>query len=227
MADSLFDLLLPATCLWCQAAPALLCQECVSTLPAAHIPLVRGDTERPFRGAAFTQLDSRASSLLHEVKDRHQTAFLRALGKPMAASFDFWLSELGLQSARLVPIPASAHGWRSRGFNVAELIARELFRHSRFSLELSRVLGYAREVDDQRALNAGQRAENLSGAFEVVRPSRFKNSPPIVIVDDVVTTGATILAARAALDEGGFPSVGFFGFAETFLKNAPRSSKWV
>ena len=227
MADSLFDLLFPAACLWCRTEPALLCQKCLATLPAAHIPLVRGDTERPFRGAAFSQLDSRASSLLHEVKDRHQTVFLRALGKPMAASFDFWLSEMGLQSARLVPIPASSHGWRSRGFNVAELITCELIRHSRFSLELSRVLGYAREVDDQRALNAGQRAENLSGAFEVVRPSRLRNTPPIVIVDDVVTTGATILAARAALDAVGLQAAGFFGFAETFLKNAPRSSKWV
>lgn len=227
MADSLFDVLFPVTCLWCQAEPALLGQKCLATLPATPIPLVRGGAERPFRGAAFSQLDSRASSLLHEVKDRHQTAFLRALGQPMAASFDFWLGEMGLQEARLVPIPASSHGWRSRGFNVAELMARELIRHSRFSLELSRVLGYAREVDDQRALNAGQRAENLSGAFEVIRPSRFKNSPAIVIVDDVVTTGATILAARAALDAVGLQAAGFFGFAETFLKNAPRSSKWV
>ena len=226
MPVSILDLVFPSVCLWCSEQSGLLCERCLDRLPKTAIEVFRGEG-MSFRGAAFGRLDAHAKLLLHEVKDRQQTAYLKAIGPHLAASFDNQLEHLGWQSAQLVPIPPSQRGWSSRGFNPAESLVRELVRHSRFPLKLTRAIEYRRTVDDQRVLSASQRSQNLAGAFVVPRPDRLHGPKAIFIVDDVVTTGSTILAARSALAEAGFEAAGFFAFAETFLKNATTGTKWV
>lgn len=198
-------------------------------MPTTGLPVVR-DAGIEFRGLAFGSLDERFGRLLRAVKDHQQTGLLKGIGPRLSVAFDGLLAAAGHSAAVLVAMPASRSGWRSRGFNTAELIAREVAKHSSFEIQLLPALRYRRLVADQRGLDTEQRAANLEDAFELTPQARARivaTRSPVFLVDDVITTGATLLSARYAMVAGGIHPAGFFVFAETFLKNASQISKWV
>jgi predicted amidophosphoribosyltransferase len=103
-----------------------------------------------------------------------------------------------------VPIPVSAAVLRSRGFNQAALVAEGLAR--RLGGRVEGPLARAREVAPQRSLDRAGRQENLVGAFEA--RAGWSCAAPVVLVDDVITTGATLREAARAL-EGAAAAVAF------------------
>ena len=109
----------------------------------------------------------------------------------------------------LVPVPSNPGSMRERGFNPAELLAREIAKRvpeARWVNVLSRV----RETNDQSKLNPSDRAKNQLGSMF----ARSGNSR-VLLVDDVVTTGATIKEATRTLVKAGYFVEGFITFAET------------
>jgi ComF family protein len=126
-----------------------------------------------------------------------------ALGWWMAAALgDYLHNEPGRGAAAplLVPVPLHASRERSRGYNQASLLAGEVA--GRLGLEVeSRILRRVRNTKSQSTLESDARAANMEGAFGLVRPD-LVNSKNIIVVDDLVTTGETVLACVAALQEG-------------------------
>jgi ComF family protein len=109
--------------------------------------------------------------------------------------------------AALVPVPLHRDRRRVRGYNQAELLARQLAR----LVELPTVdaLARARPTTKQHRLNRAARLQNLRGAF-VMRPGA--RAPRIaILVDDIITTTATLEACASVLRDAG--SVAVFGFA--------------
>lgn len=97
--------------------------------------------------------------------------------------------------AIVVPVPTSSAAMRRRGYRVVDLLAR------RAGLRPVRALTAARSTGDQRRLTRTQRARNVTGSL---RATRRLDGEEVVIVDDVVTTGATLIeAARAVRAAGG------------------------
>jgi len=99
----------------------------------------------------------------------------------------------------LVPVPLHASRLRQRGYNQSQLIAKVLAYKLQFSLE---PLILKRTVDGhtQQGLGARQRALNLSGAFAA---TRRLDGLQFLLVDDVMTTGATVAACSIALVDAG------------------------
>lgn len=95
----------------------------------------------------------------------------------------------------IAPIPLHPARRRSRGYDQALLLARELSRLSRRPLR-PRLLSRVRETQQQVGLDREGRGRNLDGAFEASPAARGLR---IALVDDVVTTGATARAAAGAL----------------------------
>jgi predicted amidophosphoribosyltransferase len=110
---------------------------------------------------------------------------------------------------RLVPIPSNKISLRERGFNPAEVLARELCSANQ-SLRYENLLIRSRATLDQSKLNPDQRQENQSGSMLCQA-----GNERVIIVDDVVTTGATVLAASKTLEKAGHRVLGFLAFAET------------
>ncbi|MGD0456283.1 MAG: ComF family protein [Terriglobia bacterium] len=109
-------------------------------------------------------------------------------------------------SAIVAPVPLHPSRRRERGFNQAELLAKGLVRSLRKEESgLRLVAGSLRRIRatvPQLGLSVSARRENVSGVFSVARPEDVRNRT-VVVVDDVMTTGATLSACAAALKRAG------------------------
>jgi ComF family protein len=109
-----------------------------------------------------------------------------------------------------MPVPLHPRRLRARGFNPAALLAREVARVHALPLD-TRTLARHRETSSQTGLARRARASNVAGAFRCTRPA----PPSIWLVDDVVTTGATLAACARALRRAGAKRIVGLCVAET------------
>ena len=112
----------------------------------------------------------------------------------------------------LVPVPLSAKRTRERGYNQSLHLARALA--ARWSLPVwDNVLTRTRHTETQTRLTPGDRLRNVSGAFSAPASARqMLRGAHVVVVDDVVTTAATLNACASALCAGGARTVSFVTF---------------
>ena len=134
----------------------------------------------------------------------HRREYLgHRLGALLARSFET-LPEP--DSAIVVPVPLHPSRKRQRGFNQAEVLARGLVRKLRKEdrgLQLVvGSLGRTRATVPQIGLSARARRENVRGVFSVNRPEQVRKRT-VVLIDDVMTTGATLSACAGALKRAG------------------------
>jgi ComF family protein len=206
VADRALDLALPATCAGCEREGDALCRECLPALdvrlgaePGVPIGLP-ADLPAPLLQlewcAPFTGVTRRA---LHALKYNDE----RRLAPPLGAAVARRWAHAGAAGEALVPVPASPDRVRERGYDQAALIASEAGRQLR--LPVLRVLERTRATAAQFDLDRAARATNLVDAFRVVDGDARAGIAGqwLVLVDDVVTTGATLAACATALLEVG------------------------
>lgn len=119
------------------------------------------------------------------------------------------LEEAG--TAIAVPIPSRAAGTRVRGrFPVAELAHTALAGRTRgvaiqgLNIRTHRALRYGRPVRDQAGLNHQDRAHNVAGAMQILpRSAGALRGVPVILIDDIVTTGSTLAEASRAVRTAG------------------------
>jgi ComF family protein len=117
------------------------------------------------------------------------------------------------EGAVIVPVPS--HRWRlwRRGFNQAALLARQLARQGGHGLAVD-ALERVKPTPLTKGLTRRQRQKNVAGAFRVARPDVVRGQH-VVLVDDVMTTGATVSACAAKLKRAGARHVEVLTFAKT------------
>jgi predicted amidophosphoribosyltransferase len=127
----------------------------------------------------------------------------------------------------LVPAPSAARANRERGLDAGRTLARSAARrHSRVDPRPIVVRSWLRQripVRDQSGLDAGERADNLAGALLARWPAKPRPRDAVIVVDDVVTTGATLTEAVRALRAAGVDVVGAATVAATTRLHPPRS----
>jgi len=204
--SSLLDLIAPRRCAACDSAhpEGALCALCAEgTVPAEETP----DDVR----AVFLHGGPIASAI-HRAKYHPDPSVARSLGsllRPLTLPGD----------ALIVPIPVHPKRFVARGFNQSAEIARGCFGAARVC---HAVLARARDTPTQTALHRDARRENVRGAFALRDPGRVRGRA-VVLVDDVVTTGATLAEAMACVQSGGAERVIGVALASAALRNKPVS----
>lgn len=112
----------------------------------------------------------------------------------------------------LVPVPLAPERFRERGYNQSEAIARGMASPAQLAVSVN-LLSRVRNTPTQTQLSPERRRENVTDAFRVdPRAATDYVGCTAVLVDDVVTTGATLNACAAALGAAGFDRIGFITF---------------
>jgi len=143
--------------------------------------------------------------LIHGLKFGHRHACARTLGELAAAHFLLHAEMPEL----IVPVPLHASRYRERGFNQSLQIARHLSRNLQVPLEF-RALTRNRTTRPQAELSAKERAKNIRGAFRLEREVNVRH---VAILDDVVTTGATVSELARTLRQAGIDRIDVWAVA--------------
>lgn len=121
-------------------------------------------------------------------------------------------ADVKLERTALVPVPLSPDRRRERGFNQSEVIARALANLWRIPVWPS-ALERQTSTRSQTQLTPGERLGNVAGAFSVPTAQRSAlRGAHLVLVDDVVTTGATLRASASALFAAGARTISYMTF---------------
>ncbi|MBV7698989.1 ComF family protein [Streptomyces sp. TRM70350] len=204
--QDLTDLVLPAECGGCGRPRTVLCPQCRAALSGAVPRRVRPVPEPrglPVVYAAAPYADEvRAVLLAH--KERGALPLARPLGVALAGAVRAGLNgALKRVPLLLVPVPSGRGAVRARGHDPARRIALAAAAELRRTGTPARVLSVLRQqrpVADQSGLDARQRLENLAGALSVTAGGAgLLHAGSVVLVDDLMTTGASLTEAARAL----------------------------
>lgn len=210
MLDLVFEFIAPLRCAGCDALGAVLCEACwglveridpASACPRCGEPPNAGRRHAcPCRDAAFAavrcfgRLEPPLSSAVALHKDPGERRYGPVLGALAATACADWA---GWPDA-VVAVPPTRSARLRRGYDHTRPLARVVA--ARLGAPEATLL-LAHERSDQRGLGRQQRRMNMRGAFTVASGARVPAR--ILLVDDVMTTGATLDAAAAALLDAG------------------------
>jgi predicted amidophosphoribosyltransferase len=211
--------LAPTNCTGCGAADRALCDACRVHLSAAprsvqlnySVQLNRLAGPTPLVVWSALDYSGVPRSILLAFKDGSRTDAAQALARPLRSALAAALAAAPAGPAvRLAVIPSTRAAFRRRGYHPVELVLAAA------RLRAERPLRVARQTADQAGLGLAARAENRAGSLRARRQLRGN---AYLIVDDILTTGATLLEARRAIEAAGGEVRGAVTIAYTRRRN--------
>jgi len=228
---ALRDLLVPVACAACnrlldEGEPGIVCGRCWTRLATLPVPrCVRCGHPRPRPLCRWCELlppyvravrsvcwvhRGTGQPIVHALKYHGWHAAARGMAARMARLA--WPDDVVVERAAVIPVPLAEQRHRERGYNQSERLARALAGH--WSRPVwTHVLTRTRHTATQTQLTPEQRLVNVSGAFHVPQSARNAlRRSHVVLVDDVVTTAATLNACAAALHAAGARLISYVTF---------------
>ncbi|MBI5139267.1 ComF family protein [Candidatus Nomurabacteria bacterium] len=209
--NTILDIIFPVNCLSCGKSGTDLCLKCL-----LEAPISERECERwifPLYEYRHPSIKSAIWLLKYKGRKKLANTFAEAIyGKIIEELADLSVME-NFNEPVLIPIPLSSKRYRTRGYNQASLICKKLIEidkknNSSCNLKLEKdVLVKIKNQEHQAHIeNRRARFENIAGSFTVKNEGRIKNKN-IILIDDVITTGATLSEAKKTLKQYGAKSV--------------------
>jgi ComF family protein len=196
--DFLFQFFFPVRCSGCQAYESSgFCSVCQNKLPKDTVLF---SIPHVLQGAALGFYAPPLEQAVRDLKFNHQ----KIIGKTLGKMVGFMVREKGWDFHCIAPVPMDKKRWQKRGYNQAEVIGMGV--SSVIGKPCKNILRTIRLVSHQVGLGRGERLKNVAGAFGV-REREAVSGRSFLLVDDVVTTGATLSECAEVLMKSGAESV--------------------
>ncbi len=202
---TILNLLFPPYCQGCGKDDAWLCQACLNSIPLLQ---KEGD---------IASIAPYANPIARKLITNYKYSGARCLEESLRALLKRYASEVGkpdwteLKELTIVSVPTSESRLRERGFDHAAVIAQIVKEEWAPQASIKKVLKRSKQIlsnaklEDEKARQA-----NVSGAFEALE----KVSGPVLLLDDVYTTGATTNECYRVLKQAGAESLYIFTLAK-------------
>lgn len=224
MWKAFINLLFPRTCILCDTLllpeETVACLACVHTLPGLELPAEQRALQQTFAGRlpvqhAWAWLHFRKGSvvqrLLHEAKYGGRPEIARWCGMHMGRR---WKEQGALPALDLVlPVPLHPRRLKERGFNQSEEIARGLCSVTGWELHSDNLVRSVYARSNTRR-NRWARMQQMQNSFSLLRPAELEGKH-ILLLDDVLTTGATMEACAGQLCSASLQSFNVAALART------------
>jgi len=211
------DLFFPQHCLGCGKEGALICPQCLRSLPELSGPLCP-KCGKPQPGGILCQdcIDRRHSidgirsplkfeGLAREAVHQFKYRNLRSLAGQLATILHEFLLANPVPFDCIIPVPLHAKRLRERGYNQSALLARELNKHLNLPVITSCLIRKHYVLSQARTKSAWERRQNVKDAFECL-DNRIRERQ-VLLIDDVATSGSTLDACAKSLKSKGAKSV--------------------
>ena len=214
-AGPLLDLVFPRTCAGCGREGEYLCDECEDAIPRLEPPQCNvcsapsrasvcawcRSANQPFNGiTAPYRWTGVVQELVYSLKYRNVRASAPRLAELMSAH----LMEKSIDADIIAPVPLHPSRERERGYNQSELLARQVSSSTEIPMD-AELLARLRNTPPQVTMTSPEeRRQNVVGAFECVGDAQGKR---VLLIDDVVTSGATVAECAAQLRKAGAATI--------------------
>lgn len=210
---TILDLIFPEKCLNCHKRDILICENCIKNLDL---------NEKELDTFVYTIFDYRnpiMKKIIWNLKYKNKKILAQFLATYLYERILEEFSELEIfqnfTNPIIIPIPLSKTRLKERGYNQTLLIAEELIKldkERKFILEKN-ILYKKKETEHQaRIKNKQERLKNIIDTFAISNQEKIQNRN-IILIDDVVTTGATLKEARKILKQNGAKKIIAFTIA--------------
>jgi len=201
---SVLDFLFPPSCPVCGGsftAKKIICHNCIDAITDcsySYIPSKRVLANID-KISILLPYNSMCRNLIHALKYHGMHSICLVLGELMARKT---LKEYSsIEKPCIVPVPLHPSKLNERGYNQSERLAEGFTSFSGYEI-CNNLLTRKKKTDTQTALNPEQRARNVQGAFRYTG-GKSLSGHPVILIDDVMTTGSTTSECAKALKEGG------------------------
>ncbi len=221
---AILDFLFPKKCVLCKKIGSFLCPDCFSHLSFDVKSLCLVCNKPSFNGITHPSCKSKysidgcfsalsynktAKKLIYNFKYKpYLTELKQVLGDLFYESLiqnEELMRQIGNSVWYMVPIPLSKLKLRKRGYNQSEILAKELAKKLNFPIH--NLLNRIRDTKTQVGLKVEERRLNIKNAFQVSSQELVVSSENVFLVDDLVTTGSTLLEAAKVLRKAGVKKV--------------------
>lgn len=214
--SEIYDFFLPRICPSCDKKLGLnekmVCEDCLRKLSSVKDERLELEFEKKFyskkiisgfRTVYIFEKDTKIQSIIHSMKYENKFKIGLFLGNVLEKHIK---SEIvSWQIDAVIPVPLHRLKRAERGYNQSFYIAEGLSKPTNIPL-LKDVVKRKKFTESQTKLNLSEREKNVKDAFSVRKTDKIKNKN-VLLIDDVITTGATINECGSALLKGGAKSV--------------------
>ncbi|MDY6898152.1 MAG: ComF family protein [Cyanobacteriota bacterium] len=218
---TLLNLFLQSNCPLCKRpASQEFCEYCHKQLQKCRLTDSNRDKE-DLSVIAWGAYGGAIKRAIAAMKYNNHPEIARPLGEWLG---EVWLQNYGIEdSFVVVPIPMHPEKQKQRGFNQAALIAKSFCQTTGLKLKLNG-LQRTRKTEALFGLSATERKETLIEAFDIGKDFRKHPNVPVILVDDIYTTGATVKSAIETLNKSKITVSGVAAVAVTSKANYKKNS---
>lgn len=208
--NALLDILFPEHCIGCDKFGTPLCARCGNTIPKSC------STELPYAHAVFSYKHPYIKELIWSMKYSGNRRIAQVLARYIAEllTHDILESVPFVQKYILIPVPLSKKKRRIRGYNQAAWIAEEALKYIDPSIQKKimykpeLIERYHKEKSQARTRHRQERLSQIEGAFYISEKMQpFLKNKNIILIDDVTTSGSTLVEIEQLLQKAGVKQV--------------------